>query len=81
MQYIWPILRNLSTVVAFIKAVREILIAVGDKKVPEEGLIQSLFDAVIKLLRAKVIDVPNLDEEQLADELQKIKDKIFPPVK
>lgn len=76
---IWQIISHLGTILAFIKQI-EVLVAevVKTKSMPGCSTIDPALAAVEKLFADKVIDIPGVDEQMIADAIQQIRDNLCP---
>ena len=73
----WGIIRNIGSIISFFKIVRSFIMEVAVKKqVPECASRHDLLEGFEMLLRKKVIDIPNVNEEEIADALKQIREQL-----
>lgn len=73
----WLILKNVGLIYDTFKLVGKILPqAVREKKLPDCAESQVLLKNVIKLLEGGVIDVPQVDEKEIAAALKQIEERM-----
>lgn len=73
----WAIIRNLGTILGFLKYIKYFVKTVVEtKKVPPKHMVKQLIDEIQKLLENGVIDIPGVDEKEVSDALQKIEDQL-----
>lgn len=77
---LWKVLRHLSTIMELKRNLESLIQAMRIKDGTAKEKAKLVLDIVEDLLRKGVVDIPNVDEAQLADLLQKLEDKFFPTV-
>lgn len=77
----WKVIRYWPLIKALLGTIEEIFKEATQNKKVDRRLIKILFDNVQEMLRKKVYDIPGVDEDAIADWLQKIEDKLFPEAK
>lgn len=78
---IWKVIRYWPLIKALLGTIEEIFKEATQNKKVDRRLIKVLFDNLQEMLRKKVYDIPGVDEDAIADWLQKIEDKLFPEAK
>jgi desulfoferrodoxin (superoxide reductase-like protein) len=74
---IWAILGNIGKVISFFKAVAGLIEGIAkNKEVPPVEQINDTIEKLAVLLDSGAIDVPNVDEHQIADVLRQIKTQL-----
>lgn len=74
---LWMILKNLGTIKALIESIGALIGIISKKEKPNKEQIRLMLDQVEALLRSGAVDVPNVDENQVADILQTIEDQLL----
>lgn len=77
----WKVIRYWPLIKALLGTIEEIFKEATQNKKVDRRLIKVLFDNLQEMLRKKVYDIPGVDEDAIADWLQKIEDKLFPEAK
>lgn len=78
---LWKVIRYWPLIKGLLDTIKEILHAASENKKIDKRLLKVLFDTIQEMLRKKVYDIPGVDEDAIADWLQKIEDKLFPEEK
>ena len=75
---IWPIIKNIGLVIDFFKVVKSVFqsVASRDVKIPNCDETKLLIDQLRKLLDSGVIDVPGVDEKEIAGVLGQIEERL-----
>jgi hypothetical protein len=77
---VWSIIKNLSLIMSFVRSIESLVREVAQKKsVPEAKSIDTVLNHVETLLRKGVIDIPEVDEIQIADAIKAIREQLTTP--
>ncbi len=76
---VWAILRNLGLVISFFKSFQGLVSEMVKTKAPP-GIeaVKEFLDKAEALLNSGAIDIPGVDEKQIADALQQIEEQLCP---
>lgn len=73
----WAILKNLGLVISFFKSFKSLISEVAQsKKAPSAQSVRDLLESAQKLLRSGAIDIPNVDENQIADAIKVLEEQL-----
>jgi len=77
---VWSILKNIGLIMSFVRSIESLVREVAQKKsVPEAKSIDTVLNHVESLLRKGVIDIPEVDEIQIADAIKAIREQLTTP--
>jgi len=77
---IWLILRNIGTVISFLRGIADIVGGVAkDKKAPPIEKVKSMLDDLEALLDSGAIDIPGVDEAAISEALKQIEEQLCRP--
>lgn len=77
---VWSILKNIGLIMSFVRSIESLVREVAQKKsVPQAQSIDTVLNHVESLLRKGVIDIPEVDEIQIADAIKAIREQLTTP--
>jgi len=77
---VWSILKNIGLIMSFVRSIESLVREVAQKKsVPEAKSIDTVLNHVESLLRKGVVDIPEVDEIQIADAIKAIREQLTTP--